>query len=338
MLNEIKKEIIELSLGSTAYGIPNLFRKKRFFNRILWIIFLLVSSVATFFWIHDGIIDYLNYEVVTVVETIYEQPSVFPTVTFCPSSKNDFNDKNLSDLVKGSRFGYDTNISADPGNHFEEFFSQQYGKCFRFNSERNMTNHTISKKYSTIGGRNSYFWLTLNYGLLLWIHNKSSPPNIQSFNNHDDPLLIDKGSFNYLAIDRTIETKLPRPYSQCYDDPMTFEGNKTIIIYILSLNESYSQIKCLELCFDVYYIQNDPCDCNYTKLGSVWLDCWIQKEQNNETSCTYNAKSNFYQNKLVEYCRNYCPLECYSITFSYILSSNKTDKTTDVQIFYRSLK
>jgi len=88
----------------------------------------------------------------------------------------------------------------------------------------------------------------------------------------------------------------------------------------------------------VYYIQNDPCDCNYTKLGSVWLDCWIQKEQKNETSCTYNAKSNFYQNKLVEYCRNYCSLECYSITFSYILSSNKTDKTTDVQIFYRSLK
>ena len=215
---------------------------------------------------------------------------------------------------------------------------------FRFNSGKNMTNHTIPMKNSIIGGRNDYFWLSVNLtrsGLFLWIHNKSSPPNIERFNNHDDPVKVNIGFSYLLAIDRTKEKKKPKPYSQCYEDPIEFEKNKTIINYILyNKNESYSQVKCLELCFDLYYIQNNTCNCPEAKLGSVWLDCWINREKEKD-SCTYTTKNNFYQTKIVDYCSQFCPLECNHDSFSFTLSSDdyiRHNASTEVLIYYRSLK
>lgn len=208
MHNEMKLEVVNLALGSTAYGVPNLFRSKRLFNKMYWICFLIMSSAASFYFIYIEITSYLSFDVFTIVKSVYDQPALFPTVTFCDRI-NYFSGVNLSQLVLNTtRFGYDPTVGTNPENHFQEFYSEEYGKCFRFNSGKNMTNHTIAIKNSTIGGRDDCFNLRIgpSYNLIVWVHNQTNKPKIQNRNNHDDAFLTSNGTRLYIAVDKTFET------------------------------------------------------------------------------------------------------------------------------------
>jgi hypothetical protein len=85
---KMSNEIIELALGSTAYGVPNIFRSKRLFNRIFWIFYILAATVTTFYYINACIVfeslarEYLSYDVVTFIKKEYQQPAEIPAVTF----------------------------------------------------------------------------------------------------------------------------------------------------------------------------------------------------------------------------------------------------------------
>ena len=110
---------------------------------------------------------------------------------------------------------------------------------------------------------------------------------------------------------RNIETIMQ--FEKNTEHPRT--RNKTIVDYILKTNQSYSQIKCLEYCFDLNYIQDKPCNCTKSELGHVWMDCWIEQENKTIDSCTFKYKSKFYKNNLANVCAEYCPLECDSIEY-----------------------
>ena len=342
MFNEISKKIKELLSVSTVYGVPNLMKSKRLFNKIFWILFMLAMSAASYYFINKEVISYLNFDVVTVVTREYEQPSPFPTVTFCSRGSLKFSN-NLSHLILNkSRFGYNSEISKDPNNHFEAFMSDDYGICYRFNSGKNLSNHSIPIKNSTIGGRDDCFYLNINpkYSLIVWIHNSSTPPRIQFRNNHDHAFLISNETRFFIAIARTFDKKLAEPYNHCVKDEKTFEGNKTIIDFILSTNETYSQIKCLQLCFDLNYIEKNPCNCTNTSLDRVWSDCFKQRERKNTSGCTYVYKAAFYEKTLTEKCSQYCPLECDSMHYelsSYIYP-DKSRSGIGVYVSYINLK
>jgi hypothetical protein len=49
----------------------------------LWLFIFLISSAATFWIIGLSIVKYLDYDVVSQIEVIYEKPTLFPTVTIC---------------------------------------------------------------------------------------------------------------------------------------------------------------------------------------------------------------------------------------------------------------
>ena len=199
MFSEIKNEIKNMAIGSTAYGVPNLFRSKRLLNKVFWLFFLVASSAVSCVYVYLSIIDYYKFDVVTLIETVYEQPTEFPTVTFC-SYNGLFNNYSLNQLISKntSRFGYDFSIGMETDQHFSEFTSQELGRCFRFNSGLNMNNDTIPIKNSTIGGRDDFFWLEINAPfsclencrIVVWIHNKSAPPKIEQRNNHDSPIVV----------------------------------------------------------------------------------------------------------------------------------------------------
>jgi hypothetical protein len=147
-----------------------------------------------------------------------------------------------------------------------------------------------------------------------------------------------------VEVERTFESKLEEPYNPCLKDASKFKKNKTIIEYLHRKNQIYTQEECLGLCFDLFYIKDQPCECANAELGSVWKNCWVIKEKKNfSNSCTYNYKSDFQNsNNLVEKCSDYCPLECDRVSFSFKTSSffyglNKPNTTT-VMVFYRTLK
>lgn len=177
MKNTIKKEIKELALYSTAYGVPNLFRSKEETKKIFWLCFLLISSGVSTYYIYIAIFNYLEYDVVTIVKSEYDQPTPFPTITFCNRVNDYFKDYKPSQFIANiSRFGYDFDVGTNPDNHFEAFISEDFGKCFRFNSGKNLSNHSIPIKNSTIGGRDDCFLLQLDpkfsFSFTIWIHER----------------------------------------------------------------------------------------------------------------------------------------------------------------------
>ena len=81
-----------------------------------------------------------------------------------------------------------------------------------------------------------------------------------------------------------------------------FNLNKTIVNYIKSINKTYTQVNCLKLCFELDYIEKNPCKCLNTTLGRVWRDCFIIKENMNINDCTYKYKGNFAEKSVIEKC------------------------------------
>jgi len=233
---KMSNEIIELALGSTAYGVPNIFRSKRLFNRIFWIFYILAATVTTFYYINACIREYLSYDLVTFIKKEYQQPAEFPAVTFSSVPKGGLSTKDLKNLFTAdSRFGYDFSIGTNPDNHFELFESQERGTIFRFYSEKNMSNLSIPIKYSIFGGRDDSLQLVLkrNKNLTIWIHDRKSPPKIEAWNNHDSPINIMGGSTVYIEVEKTKNSILAEPYNNCFRNESSFEGNRTIIDYIL---------------------------------------------------------------------------------------------------------
>ncbi len=346
LIKTMKKEISEKLLGSTAYGLPNIIRSRRLFNTIYWIFFFIMSLIGASYYIYSDIIDYFNYEVVTVIESKYDQPTQFPTITFCSLKKNIYN--SFFPLSPPSFIAfkneYYTWNGIDPSNHFESFYTVQYGKCFRFNSGKNMSNHSIPIKNSTYGGQLDSFKLTIHApeGLAVWIHNISSQPKIETNNGGqlNDPIKISPSIYNNIAIERIEESKLEEPYNPCLKDATSFTKNKTIINYLMRENQSYSQEKCLDLCIALFYLNEKPCKCNHSDLGSVWDIC-----DKKDHFCTMNYKDNFTKNILVEMCSNYCPLECDSISFESTVHTYMFDNgrlwsinQSHINVFYKSLK
>jgi len=337
-MHKMKNEIEELLLVSTVYGVPNLVKSKRLLNKLFWLCFLLVSAVICCYYIHIGIIAYLEYDVITIVKTEYDQPAEFPTITFCsriPGRLDNLKDINL--YFSSVRFGYQEMSLGD----LETFVSLSLGRCFRFNSGKNMSNHSIPIMYSTIGGRDDGFYLRMSskITLILWLHNKTLPPMIENFNNHDNPIHVSNGTKSNIEIAKTINSKIGMPYYPCLKNVKSFNENKTLIDYIKGLNQTYIQKNCLELCFELNYIENKPCNCSNASLGRVWLVCFKENENENPAGCTYNYKSNFYKKTLTKECSKYCPLECDSV--SYAMTSNNYltyDNLTTAAFYYSTLQ
>ncbi len=74
-------------------------RKKRIFYKLVWLTFVIISSGLSFYLGLDVTKRYLNYEVITKIESKYEQPMLFPTVSFCPYVYKDFNNKSLNKII-----------------------------------------------------------------------------------------------------------------------------------------------------------------------------------------------------------------------------------------------
>lgn len=207
--------IYEIIVSSTAHGIPNIFRSKRIFHKIMWSIFTLASSGVCAWFIFVGISDYLQYSVVTTIQNVYEQPALFPTVSICSINSFLFKNNKLNRLINNCTFNYDQSCRKNPENYFEAYEDDDYGTCYRFNNGKNMTGQSVSFYYSTIGGMDDSLNLVINssQSLVLWIHNASTPPIRQLMNNHNgDIKFASSGAISHFVVERIFDEKLGEPY------------------------------------------------------------------------------------------------------------------------------
>jgi hypothetical protein len=77
------ERFVEWSSTSTSHGLPNIFRTHNIGLKIMWLLFFLFSTAICGFMIARSIIEYLNYDVVTKIRVLHENPSEFPTITIC---------------------------------------------------------------------------------------------------------------------------------------------------------------------------------------------------------------------------------------------------------------
>ena len=89
-MNEIKKSTIELIETSSIQGFPNLFRTKRSFLKMMWILSLVLSTSACVYYETKTILDFFDYEVVTSIKTVNEPYLEFPTISICSQYNKSF--------------------------------------------------------------------------------------------------------------------------------------------------------------------------------------------------------------------------------------------------------
>jgi len=347
---QIKKNLVELLSDSTAYGVPKIFKSKRAFLRKFWLAYFLIGFFVSIFFIYKAIMNYLDYEVITKIESIYEQPMLFPTISFCPRVPHAFDKINLNKIVKQCWFNLDESCLKNPENHFE-MFDSRLGKCFRFNSGKNLMNQLIPMLNSTIGGRDDSFKLRLKVdtSLNVWIHDVASPP----LDHHiGKSKFVSNSAATHLTVQKMVENKLGLPYNQCYKDLNDFHLNKTLIKYMESTNINYDQLDCLDLCYELSFLSRNPCNCTNTSLGKVWTDCSQSShfDEEEDESCIFKDRKKFFKKSILNECKKYCPEKCdtvfYSVNTNVIDVNRQVGKKKDNQakitleffVYFHSLK
>ena len=89
--------------------------------------------------------------------------------------QHDFENKSLNEIIALCE---NSSCKENPNNYFEIFSKIDFGECFRFNSDKNLSGDLISLLYSTTGCRDDSLRLTINvkYDIFIWIHESESPP------------------------------------------------------------------------------------------------------------------------------------------------------------------
>lgn len=96
-LQSLKKLFINWSLKSTCYAFASIFRVKKIYLKLIWLILLAVSFGICNFLVIQSILAFFGYEVITKIRMVEERPLVFPTISIC--QKNPFNLQNAQEFI-----------------------------------------------------------------------------------------------------------------------------------------------------------------------------------------------------------------------------------------------
>lgn len=275
----------------------------------MWIILFVASSVLSFYLICNNILDYLNFDVVTGINVVYEYPSLFPTISICNLQQKQSILLNLDDILLECAF------DARPCNSsvFKTYYDSYYGVCYRFNGDLN----SIKKIYRA--GKANSFQVKMFTGLIgandtvsgfhVYVHNASINP---SYNEGID---VPVGLRTNLVIDRIFVKKIEYPYDDCFHDPQS-----NLALEMKQLNMTYRQKDCFDMC--LFYEIRKNCSCNYT-LDKIYEMCFqnFTSETKTDTNvCAEEILANFYNLDFKRKCKIRCPAECESIDYQFSMS------------------
>lgn len=337
--NCIIRNLVECGL---LHGIPNFFKSKHLLTKIIWLLATLMSFLVCIMFIRQALVNFLSFDYITNIKNVIEHPMQFPTISFC-STSNSFNDVSLDQTIFSCIYNINETCKNNSYGMFESFTDYRYGKCYRFNSGKNMIGQSIKFENSYISGRSHGFQLEIyeKNAIALFIHNHSKLPySFENYNNlNGDAVLLPNGFETDITIHKEIDHRLGEPFNNCLQDPLEFQGNKTLIKWILEKNQTYRHQHCMYLCLDLFYINENPCKCA-AELGTMWSRCFIEVENQNRENCTFKYKLNFYKDDFIQKCSMYCPFECDSEKFTKTLSFRPGNSTLRLKfyVFYDELK
>ena len=200
--NEIIESTKETLEGSSIHAIPNITRNKFLTIKLLWLFCFLGSFGVCAWFIYQSVLDYLKYDVVTKFDIRYEDSLRFPLITICnlnyfatsfafafsnqifnktnPNKVETITAKVLSNFYVQTNqidkkiigFNFNETIlncafsleSCNLKTDFDEYFDPLYGRCYRFNSGKNMIGQQVKQKYAYQSGNGGSLDLELFIG------------------------------------------------------------------------------------------------------------------------------------------------------------------------------
>jgi hypothetical protein len=345
-VKELTKETLYNSLAQAIIKIPE---TPHIFLKVFLFIFVCIACGLASFLIIQSISEYLSYQVTTTSRTIYENPTLFPKISFCNINKYAtkyayYLTKNISynelslNIEEKKLLGHEfNNIALNCWFNFKKctsrdfvwFFDSTYGNCFTFNSGLDSNKTTVDLKQSSFVG--SYFGLQLT--LYVNIYEKLLKSNFSnprrgmgvmiriennSFSNTygNDDIFVSTGFQTDILLSREVKSILPKPYSDCEIE----EGSKYFSSEFFDLITNSKYIYTQQLCLLQCSIQKpliQKCNCSSSNFVSLY----------NKSVCNYNSYChnefflNDYKDRLVMECIEKCPLECYHSFFKRSISS-----------------
>ncbi len=350
-LKNIVKSIIE---DSTIHGLPRILKANNLISKITWIICSCISTGFCLYLIVAAIINFFEYKVMTTIETKTEMPANFPVITICNLNQLQTNES-FEIIQKYSQINYLSNVykyfylmnelssynktfqkslsyslneslikctintqECSESDFVWTFDTATYGNCYSFNTGFNSKGNSVDLIQITKAGNLNGLKLELfighpqkipnfieTFGYHVIIHNQTYPI---AFNEGYD---ISTGVETNLIVSRSYETSKPKPYSDC-TDLSTLSFDSYLYQVIIGLNQTYRQSDCIVLCFQQLLIQSCKC---YTSTANK-LNGTIQCLNETQMNCVVEHWKVFLFNDYVaKNCVQYCPLECYSITY-----------------------
>ena len=203
-------------------------------------------------------------------------------------------------------------------NNFNHYYSYDLGVCLQFNSGKLNTSIRQSFRegkefgltfiYPFMQSSNLYP-ISISDGFVIFIHESSFEPIIA-----DGFILNPYYTETNIAMTKSITVHYESPYSECRDLTSFSSDLHDFIVY--SLNKTYRQYDCFNLCRQKLYIKN--CGCYYPKYPRLYnsTSCLNQSQW----ECISDPKNDLDSSNQKE-CTLLCPLECESITYGVQLSS-----------------
>ena len=317
----------------------------------LTISIILSSSLASYLVI-SATMTYINYGVFTESRTVYENPALFPKVTFCNlnwfttqyafnmtqmgikwSEISNFSNEekkklghDLSDILIACSFNLEECTPMD----FVWSFDENYGNCYTFNSGFDSNREKIDLKQSHVGGPQLGLQFTLYVNIYEELLNNTTDDvyglgavirignsSFLTFDSSND-IYISAGFQTNIAIKREFKSMLPHPYSNCKIElsSPTFRTDSDLYNLIGETNYAYSQQLCFSQCMQKDVIEKYNC--------SLYIFISLY----NVTQCDYelylriiNSSDTLRGDFINDKCIPRCPLECNQTEYKTSLSS-----------------
>ena len=225
-------------------------------KKLFWLSCTVVLVYYSIFLSYLNLLAYQANDVVTQVKVIDNQTLTFPAVTIClieyyfrysPYSSElkipKMNDAfvycyfdNLQNQFKLEDFEY-VPIYAGP------FWDKNFD-CYKFNGRGSGSEIRTSTKFGWNSGLNLYFNLTKNQTLFYYIGDTDVQPTERDLTKQVQQN-VDKRI--YIELKKSVDIKLPKPYSNCTDNINTETSH--LVREIIQKNITYRQKYCYELCY-----------------------------------------------------------------------------------------
>ena len=378
-LKEIKISTKETVENSSIHALPNIVRNKYTLIKLVWIVCFLISFGVCCWFIIQSIHSYLNYDVVTNIQVKYENKIKFPVVTICnlnyfatnysylvmnalfnstnPPMELNYFAKVLSNFYI-SNFGLEKNKlgfgleqtiigcfymlkDCNMTNDFEEYFDSWYGRCFRFNSGKNMLNQTVDQRYVYQSGLFGTLDLDLFIGSIALNDKPFSTQNgFKIFINDEivntfwiDGIQVSTGQSITISLDKTKIKKIPKPYSECTNDLTDVDSYNSEFykkLFRQRNDSTYQLAACEALCIQKYV--GDKCGCQSSlseyffyenmRICDIPYSNLTDYDAFMEYTCEIDAIFG-YANIESDKRDCDCPLKCESSKYSYTISSSE---------------